>query len=361
MKKLFTLVFGIMLAMVANAETTENLQLGGNAWNVNFPMKENVKLTCKGVYAEYKLTGDAFKAADFKGYRVEYSDITGTPDENKIIFQMKLTSKETKEGKDWQGKPAQVPIVEKYYPLDASKTSFEGNFSDFTDEAPTVGGFLLQSINASSTIILKKVVLIKNDDSEVQTTFAGDTWGGSGYKVESQAVGFPPMEFLGQYGGQQLLKADKTACSWSQATVGDGAVQVYTITLKEPSGCPVNIELQGADGAFKWLNYAAGVKTIEFTLDKTVCVAGDDKVVTDVKEIWIKASEKGTDANPIYPASFNIESMTCVSKTAETTNISNTVVAPTAKSAKIYNLAGQQVSKAYKGVVVKNGKKYVQK
>lgn len=43
------------------------------------------------------------------------------------------------------------------------------------------------------------------------------------------------------------------------------------------------------------------------------------------------------------------------------TNISNALVAPAAKSAKIYNLAGQQVNASYKGVVIKNGKKYVQK
>lgn len=35
------------------------------------------------------------------------------------------------------------------------------------------------------------------------------------------------------------------------------------------------------------------------------------------------------------------------------------ILAP-AKSAKTYNLAGQQVDASYKGVVIKNGKKFVQ-
>lgn len=43
------------------------------------------------------------------------------------------------------------------------------------------------------------------------------------------------------------------------------------------------------------------------------------------------------------------------------TGINNALVAPTAKNAKVYNLAGQQVNASYKGVVIKNGKKYVQK
>lgn len=37
------------------------------------------------------------------------------------------------------------------------------------------------------------------------------------------------------------------------------------------------------------------------------------------------------------------------------------LVAPAAKNAPVYNLAGQQVGASYKGVVIKNGKKYVQK
>lgn len=44
------------------------------------------------------------------------------------------------------------------------------------------------------------------------------------------------------------------------------------------------------------------------------------------------------------------------------TGISNVVAAPNANpNAPIFNLAGQKVSKAYKGVVIQNGKKFVQK
>lgn len=44
------------------------------------------------------------------------------------------------------------------------------------------------------------------------------------------------------------------------------------------------------------------------------------------------------------------------------TNISSAVVAPKVNTnASIYNLAGQKVNKSYKGVVIQNGKKFVQK
>lgn len=43
------------------------------------------------------------------------------------------------------------------------------------------------------------------------------------------------------------------------------------------------------------------------------------------------------------------------------TGISNVEASASAKSSILYNLAGQQVSKSYKGIVVKNGKKYLNK
>ena len=43
------------------------------------------------------------------------------------------------------------------------------------------------------------------------------------------------------------------------------------------------------------------------------------------------------------------------------TGISNLEASASAKSSTLYNLAGQQVSESYKGIVVKNGKKYLNK
>lgn len=43
------------------------------------------------------------------------------------------------------------------------------------------------------------------------------------------------------------------------------------------------------------------------------------------------------------------------------TGISNLEASASAKSSILYNLAGQQVSESYKGIVVKNGKKYLNK
>ena len=56
---------------------------------------------------------------------------------------------------------------------------------------------------------------------------------------------------------------------------------------------------------------------------------------------------------------FGIQSVTISGGTP--TGISNLEASASAKSSTLYNLAGQQVSESYKGIVVKNGKKYLNK
>ena len=50
-----------------------------------------------------------------------------------------------------------------------------------------------------------------------------------------------------------------------------------------------------------------------------------------------------------------------ISLNGKTTGITNITTDEAAKNAPVYNLAGQNVTKAYKGVVIKNGKKMIQK
>lgn len=50
-----------------------------------------------------------------------------------------------------------------------------------------------------------------------------------------------------------------------------------------------------------------------------------------------------------------------ISQNGTTTGITNITTDEAAKNAPVYNLAGQKVTKAYKGIVIKNGKKMIQK
>ena len=80
----------------------------------------------------------------------------------------------------------------------------------------------------------------------------------------------------------------------------------------------------------------------------------DDIKVGDVVVVYGKLKKFGTtyelDKNNIL-----------ISLNGKTTGITNITADEGAKNAPVYNLAGQKVTKAYKGVVIKNGKKMIQK
>lgn len=80
----------------------------------------------------------------------------------------------------------------------------------------------------------------------------------------------------------------------------------------------------------------------------------EDIKVGDVVVVYGKLKKFGTtyelDKNNIL-----------ISLNGKTTGITNITTDEVAKNAPVYNLAGQKVTKAYKGVVIKNGKKMIQK
>lgn len=80
----------------------------------------------------------------------------------------------------------------------------------------------------------------------------------------------------------------------------------------------------------------------------------DDIKVGDVVVVFGKLKKFGTT----YELDLN---NILISQNGTTTGITNITADEAAKNAPVYNLAGQKVTKAYKGVVIKNGKKMIQK
>lgn len=80
----------------------------------------------------------------------------------------------------------------------------------------------------------------------------------------------------------------------------------------------------------------------------------DDIKVGDVVVVYGKLKKFGTT----YELDLN---NILISLNGTTTGITNITTDEAAKNAPVYNLAGQKVTKAYKGVVIKNGKKMIQK
>ena len=83
--------------------------------------------------------------------------------------------------------------------------------------------------------------------------------------------------------------------------------------------------------------------------------AGNCLFTEDFENATVAADDKTKTA--YYPSFQNAATFEIVE--APTTGISNIESANVAKEGKSFNLAGQQVGKNYKGVVIKNGKKMV--
>lgn len=157
----------------------------------------------------------------------------------------------------------------------------------------------------------------------------GSGWGGSTYDAATKTVTIGE----GWTGKGWWLDVadysdfDKVVLNFASATTANGKVVV-----------------EYNEGKASEAEFAEGATSVEAELNAAA--------KNSVKQIYIQ----GPAGSTYTLASAYV----CVKDYSPTTGISSAVVAPQAKSSKIYNLAGQQVSKSYKGVVIKNGKKYVQ-
>ena len=153
------------------------------------------RFTANGQWASYTFNKANFKAAAITGFRIEYSDMTEVTEG--AAFNILVNSAETHLGKDWAGNDAQVPNKTAYknYGFDAAHTVFTGDFAEFvaTDDpattCPTIGQFALQACAAGNSVIIKKVVFIKADGTEILPEYKGDDWGGGGYTIEENPTG----------------------------------------------------------------------------------------------------------------------------------------------------------------------------
>ena len=125
------------------------------------------KFTAKGQWGSYTFNKTPFRAADYKGFRIEYSNMNTV--ESGAAFNILINSAETHLGKDWKGDDAQVPNKTAYKNagFDAAHTVFEGDFSDFvaTDDpattCPTIAQFALQALRCFlSTKAMTGVVVL---------------------------------------------------------------------------------------------------------------------------------------------------------------------------------------------------------
>lgn len=134
---------------------------------------------------------------------------------------------------------------------------------------------------------------------------------------------------------------------------GQITVQGTSATEVDNNGKPVamneTVNLPASETAGKFMvDISKWAKVSQYAYQNLNKPEGDEYGKNDIEETTIVITK-------VYLTSKTVAEL------STPTGISNAVVAPKANpNAPIYNLAGQKVSKSYKGVVIQNGKKFVQ-
>lgn len=158
-----------------------------------------------------------------------------------------------------------------------------------------------------------------------------------------------------------------------------GSVQTYTIEfgatptfkLQICVNCIIPNQYGGGHSTMKFKPLTIEDNKASFTVSNEDCSYTGWSYKDDGTGNWIKDQEYTDvpqdvtslvlqacdDDQTKYPAIINIKSIKRVTTTA--TGISKVENLKVAQDGKSFNLAGQQVGKGYKGVVIKNGKKMV--
>lgn len=347
MKKFFTLVFGVLFAMCANAVTSD---IGAPSNNIKDEKANQVFFNPETNVISF------YKQWDYRpGWWIggkDYSEFDefvlelDNPSKLKIQIVLEYTDTYTKDDKTINyNTTAQGDGDKIVLPLDADHKSsvrqiyLQYTGSDATADAPKTATFKKAYMNAdvkgTSTVLFEgeqafslwddKVLVDKDKFANVK---AGDKIIITGKKGKADAS----IHWDDAWGSQIYLKTKRAG--W--AALGDNLIMTDA----------------SAQYIFK-------ITDDEITIKEDQVDPNDEtkKIQVDVKTTILKELQ---EYGLVIQGMASVMTMVELVTSGEATNISNTLVAPAAKSAKIYNLAGQQVDASYKGVVIKNGKKYVQ-
>ena len=186
------------------------------------------RFTANGQWASYTFNKANFKAAAITGFRIEYSDMTEVTEG--AAFNILVNSAETHLGKDWAGNDAQVPNKTSYknYGFDAAHTVFTGDFAEFvatddpTTTCPTIAQFALQACAAGNSVIIKKVVFIKADGTEILPEYKGDDWGGGAYTIEENPTGITNVKANAENAVRYNLAGQKVSNDYKGVVIENG-------------------------------------------------------------------------------------------------------------------------------------------
>ena len=351
MKKLFTLIVAAFMAVSVNAQTEQNLFFGGAGTNATIKTHDGSSLpelfTCTGKYGAINLLGGkpSISGDEYKGLKVVFSDFKAVGEDGvNIIVGVKAPDYSTTYKCDpiqYAGLSGNGEMVVTF------NETFKGKNIDLLD---------LQGLAPGVEVSLKKVYLIKNDDSLEEVPFS-ISFGWNKSIVGKAAYADPIIVFPGQYS----LITVSTDENGTLATfdVNSGEKQEYIVEFEEPTTAGLNLgcNTDVKDETVTWDAKIALYFPVEPGSSKASCVISKENVLakTDKATKVINVFLQNTDSKA---QTVKIKSIKRIISSA-TTAISKIENLKVAQNGKCFNLAGQQVGKNYKGVVIKNGKKMV--
>ena len=310
MKKLFTLIVAAFMAVSVNAQTETPLVLGGG-WNAGFAYDADVyDFTISKMYGAAEFACNV-NSADYPKYILEFED--PLPANCQVNYTWKASA-----DAEGEATPAYGRAVG-----DGTTKKFELSFDQ---EHPYIVGVSVQHTDEEEVNLkVKKLTLVGADDSEKQVYASFTDWAGT-----DNTVGY-------KYKG--IVSFDKL---WQQLAI-NGLVGKSNVTVKVKLAEPTpNVQMcvDYEDNTSEWPSFG-GSDEVTFTTKEGAVIKNVGIQYTDQENNPAKVSVLGA---------WLVDTPTGISK------VENLEVA---KDGKCFNLAGQQVGKNYKGVVIKNGKKMV--
>ena len=306
MKKLFTLMAAAFMAVSVNAQTETPLVLGGG-WNAGFVGEADVydfTISKQWGAAEFACN---VNSADYPKYILEFEDPLPAN------FQVNYTWKTSADAEGVATAAFGRAVG------DGTTKKFELTFDP---EHPYIVNVSVQHTDDKEVNLkVKKLTLVGADASEKQVdpTFTG--WAGTDNTVSYKGV----VSFDGLY--QQLT---------INGLAGKSNVTVK-VKLAEPTP---NVQM--------CVDYEEGSDWPQFNgSDETTFTTKEDAVI---KNVGIQYTDPEKN-----PAKVSVLGAWLITTTTGISNIENVKL----QDGKAFNLAGQQVAKGYKGIVIKNGKKMV--
>lgn len=269
MKKI-SLCVAMAFALLSQANAQQTLYFGGApSWNqiqmTNAEGKAIPNVTT-GQYAAYVLLTDESKklsTSDYKGVKLQYENHVAAADG--ALMQVNAIPEGEKD--NWGN--------QQHTPVEAGNKTVTVDFADVVKNK-TLEALRLWAPQKGIQILLKKVWLIKNDDTEEEQTFSL-LWGGWNWAKAAQAN--PVLTFPVQYCGQYV--SENVGCDFATYSAQSNESQEYQLELAEAATNPVVIlpnylytvqnegKTETKEGTFSYsLGVPKGATEYTFTLDR---------------------------------------------------------------------------------------------